>query len=282
MPDVASRRRRDDRTMRTSTTTEPASTARHDVPSLRRGGSLARISGWCFDHRAKVVAAWLLVLAAILGGAGALGARFGSSSAVPGSDSAAGFAVLAKYFPELGTGGESGTIVFRARQGVENPEVRAAMEKLFVLINAGFPDGNGVPRHPGASVVSPYSEQGVGQIVRAGPLANQVAYAQVNLSADVDDTESGLIGDAIADHAPVIEGLEVLPGGQYLATVHPPRSELIGLAFAIVVLILAFGSVLAWAFRLPSRSPASARASARACCSAISSPSPTPPPSSGR
>jgi beta-glucosidase len=52
--------------MRTSTTTEPASTATHDVPRVGRGGSLARISGWCFDHRAKVVVAWLLVLAAIL------------------------------------------------------------------------------------------------------------------------------------------------------------------------------------------------------------------------
>src|SRR5262249_3980313 len=112
-------------------------------------------------------------------------------------------------------------------------------------VDAGFPDGNGVPHHPGATVISPYSEQGRGQIAREGPLANQVAYAQVNFSSDVDDTESGLIGDAIALHAPAIEGLQVLPGGQYLASVEPPKTELIGLSFAIVWLILAFGSVLA-------------------------------------
>ena len=34
-------------------------------------------------------------------------------------------------------------------------------------------------------------------------------------------------------------------GGQYLASVEPPETELIGIAFAVVVLILAFGSVLA-------------------------------------
>jgi putative drug exporter of the RND superfamily len=215
------------------------------APTGRRATRLARVSGWCFDHRTKVVAGWLVVLVAVLGAAGVVGARFSASSSVPGCDSAAGFAVLTKYFPELGTGGQSGTIVFRARQGVDDPEVRAAMKKLFALVGAGFPDGNGVPRHPGATVISPYSEQGRAQIAREGPLANQVAYAQVNLSADVDDTESGLIGDAIRDHAPAIEGLQVLPGGQYLASVEPPQTELIGLAFAIVVLILAFGSVLA-------------------------------------
>lgn len=67
----------------------------------------------------------------------------------------------------------------------------------------------------------------------------------MNLSAAVDDTESGLIGQAISEHAPAIDGLEVLPGGQYLAVVEPPQTELIGLAFAMLVLIIAFGSVLA-------------------------------------
>ena len=67
----------------------------------------------------------------------------------------------------------------------------------------------------------------------------------MNLAADVDDTESGRIGDLIAEEAPAIDGLEVLAGGQYLASVEPPESELIGIAFAVVVLIVAFGSVLA-------------------------------------
>jgi putative drug exporter of the RND superfamily len=67
----------------------------------------------------------------------------------------------------------------------------------------------------------------------------------VNLSADVDDTESALIGELIADEAPSIDGLEVFAGGQYLASIEPPQSELIGIAFAVVVLIVAFGSVLA-------------------------------------
>src|SRR5262249_59770125 len=99
----------------------------------------------------------LVALVAILAAAGALGATFSAGSTVPGSDSASGYAVLAKYFPALGTGGQSGTIVFRARQGVDDPAVRAAMQELFALVDAGFPDGNGVPHPPGPTVISPTS-----------------------------------------------------------------------------------------------------------------------------
>ena len=110
--------------------------------------------------------------------------------------------MLEQYFAELGAGGGSGTIVFRADQGVDDPAVRAGMEELFATVNAGFPDENGEPQHPGATVVSPYSEQGASQIAQQGPLAGQLAYAQVNLSADVDVTESAALGEAISDHAP--------------------------------------------------------------------------------
>ena len=44
---------------------------------------------------------------------------------------------------------------------------------------------------------------------------------------------------------PEVDGLTVELGGQAFAEFEPPESELIGLAFAIVVLIVAFGSVLA-------------------------------------
>ncbi|HVL06502.1 MAG TPA: MMPL family transporter [Acidimicrobiales bacterium] len=235
--------------MRTSTTKTtpitPPNAGKGGEPSGRRATLLGRIAGWCFENRVKAVGLWLAALFMIFGAAGALGPRFSASSAVPDSGSAAGFAVLQEHFPDLGTGGQSGTIVFRARQGVDDPGVRAAMEALFTLVDAGFPDGAGVPKHPGGTVVSPYSEGGKGQIARSGPLANQVAYAQVNLSTAVDDTESGLLGRAISAHAPVIDGLDVLPGGQYLAVIEPPKTELIGVAFAVLVLIIAFGSVLA-------------------------------------
>ena len=206
---------------------------------------LARVGAWCFDHRKAAVGIWFAALIAIFGAAGTIGAAYDASTDIPDSESADGFDVLEQYFAELGAGGASGTIVFRADQGVDNPAVMAAMEELFATVNAGFPDENGKPQHPGATVISPYSDQGESQIADQGPLAGQLAYAQLNLAADVDLTESAALGEAISDNAPRIDGLEVLPGGTALAVFEPPATEFIGLAFAIVVLILAFGSVLA-------------------------------------
>ena len=211
----------------------------------RRSGPLARIGAWLFDHRKAAVGIWFAALMVVLGAAGGFGAAYDASPDIPDSESADGFDVLEQYFAELGAGGGSGTIVFRADQGVDDPAVVAAMDELFAAVNAGFPDEDGNPLHPGATVVSPYSDQGESQIARQGPLAGQLAYAQVNLAADVGLTESAALGEAISDAAPSVEGLEVLPGGTALAVFETPKTEFIGLAFAIVVLILAFGSVLA-------------------------------------
>ena len=214
-------------------------------PNAPASGLLARIGAWCYDHRKAAVGIWLAALVVVFGAAGAIGDAYDAATDIPDSESADGFDVLDQYFSELGAGGASGTIVFRADQGIDDPTVSAAMEELFATVNAGFPDENGDPQHPGATVISPYSEQGESQIARHGPLAGELAYAQVNLASDVELTAAAALGEAISDAAPTIEGLEVLPGGTALAVFEPPATEFIGLAFAIVVLILAFGSVLA-------------------------------------
>ena len=206
---------------------------------------LARISSWCFDHRWAALGLWLIALFGIGAAAGAVGPAYDGSFDIPDSDSADGFEVLSEHFGDLGAGGLSGTIVFQAEQGVDDPEVMAAMETLFAQVNAGFPDENGEPEHPGATVISPYSPQGQGQIAFQGPLAGKLAFAQVNLAIDVDQTESSFIGVAIEENAPEIDGLTVLPGGAALGEFEPPETELIGLAFAVVVLIVSFGSVMA-------------------------------------
>ena len=105
---------------------------------------------------------------------------------------------------ELGAGGGSGTIVFRADQGVDDPAVTAAMEELFATVNAGFPDQDGNPQHPGPPSSRPTPSKAARRS-SARPLAGQLAYAQVNLAADVGLTESAALGEAIADEAPVVD-----------------------------------------------------------------------------
>ena len=67
----------------------------------------------------------------------------------------------------------------------------------------------------------------------------------MNLDDSLDQVELSDIGAEIGDLVPAVDGVTVEVGGRALAEFEPPESELIGLGFAIVVLILAFGSVLA-------------------------------------
>ena len=165
----------------------------------RSTSRLGRVAGWCFDHRTKAIGLWLVAVVAVFGAVGAAGSQFSTNAQVPGSGSAAGFAVLAEYFPELGTGGQTGTIVFTAAQGVDDPEVRAAMEELFATVDAGFPDDRG-GRSIRARPWSRPTQKAARARSRGRALAGRVAYARC-LSSDVDDTESGQLGKAISEHA---------------------------------------------------------------------------------
>ncbi|MEX0848019.1 MAG: MMPL family transporter [Ilumatobacteraceae bacterium] len=193
---------------------------------------LARLGRWCFRHRRATLAAWLVALVGVgIIANGVVGPAFSSQFSIPASESASGFEVLTKQFPAVGAGSQSGTIVFRSAQGVDDPAVVSAMTELFDEVGA----------LPGVTVVSPYGEAGVGNINQDGT----IAFADVNLDNSLDQNEMASTGTGIVEMLPSIDGLQVEVGGQVLAEFEPPESELIGLGFAIIVLILAFGSVLA-------------------------------------
>ncbi|MBK5288896.1 MAG: MMPL family transporter [Acidimicrobiia bacterium] len=190
--------------------------------------SLAR---WCFRHRWLVVGLWLVALVGVNAIGASIGAANQSGFETPASESTAGLAILNRNFPGSGGGRLGGSIVFKAAAGVQAPEVQAAMTELFGEVGT----------IGGVAVISPYDPLGTQQISADG----KIAFAEVNLSDRVSQTEAGKIGARIRRLAPKIDGLQVEVGGNALGKFQPPESELIGLAFAIVVLILAFGSVLA-------------------------------------
>jgi RND superfamily putative drug exporter len=181
-----------------------------------------------------VLGVWVAVLVIGLMASGAVGDAFRDEFGGQG-ESKRGFDVLDAEFGGQGTG-ITGTIVFEAAQGVDDPEVREAMEAIF----ASVAEERDVLR-----VVSPYSEEGARQISSRGPDAGQIAYADVELDEDIEFTRAGEIRDAVIDDAPDIDGLRIEFGGFIFAEFENPQSEVLGLAFAIIILIVAFGSVLA-------------------------------------
>jgi RND superfamily putative drug exporter len=192
---------------------------------------LARLGGWSFRHPRKIVGVWVAVVVVVFGSVAAIGPAFDASFEVPASEGRRGFDALDTHFGGFGSG-TSGSIVFRSHAGIDDPTVQAAMEELFAAVN----------EFEGVIVTSPYGGRGAASQVSVD---RKVAFAAVNLAADLDFIETALIGADIAELAPEVPGLQIEIGGQVLAEFEPPESELIGLALAVVVLIVSFGSVVA-------------------------------------
>jgi putative drug exporter of the RND superfamily len=195
-----------------------------------------RLGRWCYDHRWKVVGVWVAAL--VVGGValtGAGGSQTNADFSLPDVESKRGIDILDESFGGQGAG-STGTIVFGADAGVDDPEVRSAMGELFDEV-AGV---EGI-----TSVASPYGSEGADQIAREGPDAGQVAYAEVELSSDLDEAEVTEAADAVKDIVPNVDGVDIELGGFVFADFEDPSSEILGVGFAVVILILAFGSVLA-------------------------------------
>ncbi len=207
------------------------------LPSDAVDSAWGKLGRFGFRRRWLVLCTWIAVLATVFVLVGTIGASSDSSFSIPDSESKSGFDTLDAYFGGAGSG-RSGTIIFRADQGVDDLQIQATMTDLF----------DEVARIDGVTLISPYAPEGrrLGQVATEGDLAGQVAYARVDLAETLSETQSGEIGKEIVGLVPAdVDGLQVEVGGRALGEFAPPESELIGLGFAIVILILAFGSVLA-------------------------------------
>ncbi|MEM7140885.1 MAG: MMPL family transporter [Actinomycetota bacterium] len=191
---------------------------------------VARIGRWCHENRKAALGIWVLSLVLLGIGVGVVGNGFDAEQEIPGSETEDGFEVVDEFFGGLGNG-LTGQIVFTAPQGVDDPAVVEAMTDMFAEAD----------EIEFVAIGSPYTglTGGISE-------DNTIAFADVNLDREVSQEESGAIGEEIGDLIPTdVEGLRVELGGVALAEFEPPETELIGLAFAIVILILATGSVIA-------------------------------------
>jgi putative drug exporter of the RND superfamily len=196
---------------------------------------MAAMARWCFLRQAWVLVAWLALLV-ILGVAGrAAGSAYSNTLTLPGTGSTTALQLLEQAFP--GHAGDQDSVVWRVSPGtVEAPAVRARITTMLARV-AAAPSV--------ASVISPYSAVGAGQVSRSG----QIAYATVVFDAQAANLPvadvNRVISLAEAARAP---GLQVELGGQAVETALRPSigiSAVIGLAAAAVVLFIAFGSLLA-------------------------------------
>ncbi len=190
------------------------------------------IAKFCYRRRRYVLAGWVAFLVGLLAVSTAFGGEFTTEFKLPGSESQAAIDLLEDSGVAERTG-QQGQIVFQADQGVDDPAVRQAIEGLLAEIRSSV---------PGVETVSPYEPGKDYQIADDG----KIAYAELNFSdRDFDDyTDDADIIKGMRDKVDVA-GLRVELGGDMFADEPQFSSEYIGVAAAIVILLIAFGSVIA-------------------------------------
>jgi RND superfamily putative drug exporter len=196
-----------------------------------------RLARTCYHHRRAVLGGWVALLVALLVLANAFGGVFKVDFKLPGSESERAFAILeAKGFGDRT--GEQGQIVVQAPQGVDDPRVEAALERFFGQVRDEV---------RGVTIVSPYTEAGARQVADRGAEAGRIAYAEINFA---DRPSSDYQHDAeevkalLAD-VQLPDGARVELGGGIFQDEAFGSSEGLGLLLALIILLVAFGSVLA-------------------------------------
>jgi RND superfamily putative drug exporter len=198
---------------------------------------LQRLARFCYRRRRLVLIAWILAVIVVGVLAKTDGGKDATNFSLPGTESQQAFDLLKTSFPAKS--GDTADIVFAdsGPQGVRAPAVRSRMEAAFAAAKSS---------NPHVSAVSdPYSAQGARQISANG----QVAFAEIQLdirSNDLPKAAAGQIHGAIVKAAAPGNGLNVQFAGNLFETRTPPGgTEAVGFIAAIIVLLLAFGSLLA-------------------------------------
>src|SRR3954447_8855199 len=193
---------------------------------------LQRLERFSYRRRRWVLGGWIILLVATFALASSLNGAFKTEFKLPGTESQEAFDLLAKS--SFKNRQVSAQIVFATNQGVDDAAVQQAMEGLFAEIEDKIAD---------VEVASPYAAEGARQIARNG----KIAYAEVNF-ADRSGEELTNAGKEIKRLAHKIDvpRLTLEFGGDlFTAAEMGGASEAIGLLAAMIILLLAFGSLLA-------------------------------------
>ncbi len=193
-----------------------------------RRDRLAELASWCYSHRRRVLVLWVVALVGATLASGSIGGDHHADYAMPGSQSAAVRDLLADHFPE-----QSGDAVYLVahspgRTMLSDPATAARLTALADEVRTADHVAEVNP-----PLVAPDGRTSITSIQLDLPTEKVPVTSVEHLitqveAADGDDLELELGGQAV-------QGAESSEAG----------SESIGLAVALVILLLAFGSALA-------------------------------------
>jgi putative drug exporter of the RND superfamily len=198
-------------------------------------GLLRRLGGFCARRAPWVLAAWIVLAIGLVVLANSVGRPTNDDLTLPGTGSTEAQDLLDKDLPEQANGSvpivieaEKGTLASGANKQAVTDTVKSLKQNQYV-----------------SAALSPYSEQGAGDITANGKIA-YIAVALTISSGALDESEANSVFNSAE---PAREaGLEVSAGGylgQELSSPSTRASEIIGVVAALIVLLFAFRTFVA-------------------------------------
>jgi putative drug exporter of the RND superfamily len=187
---------------------------------------LGRIGAWCYDHRRRVLAGWILAVIAIAAVAAAAGSRFENDFGGVGQSQQVQD-LLTRRFPAQA--GDQAQVVFRSSGPVRAPGTATRISRALAAIRP----------LPSVTSVSPPITASDGHTALA-----TIQFDAISARLPAGEV-SAVIATARSYAAP---GLQVALGGAPVSAVVSPSpgpSEGIGIGAAVVIMLVAFGSVVA-------------------------------------
>jgi RND superfamily putative drug exporter len=200
---------------------------------LHADGALARWARFVVHHRGRVLLSLIGFVVALGVLAGTFGGEWANSFSIPGAESQRATDLLKERFPSQA--GDTATIVVQSESSVDDPVVKQKINDLLAEA-ATLPEVSGV--------VSPYDNPAAISADRT------IAFATVNYekqSSEIEVADAKKLLDLVDNSSTA--GFRVEAGGAVTAqaeSVDPfGISAIVGILAAIVILMIAFGSVIA-------------------------------------
>ncbi len=198
--------------------------------------TLGRLAGACYDRRRTVLLIWILAIIGITVISQVVGTHFENRFTAGNTPSQKAQNILQSRFPAKS--GDTADVVFHTTAPIATAANQAAITKVATSLE---------PLPYVQSVTSPFSATGAHQIA---PQRNgNIAFAEIQFTTDTADIPTGAVKRIIATaQAATTKGFQVELGGNPIsaaATAAPGPSEGIGITAAILIMLLAFGSVVA-------------------------------------
>jgi putative drug exporter of the RND superfamily len=197
-------------------------------------GFLDRLGRRAVRRRWWFIGTWIVAAVAIVALAGALDGQFSDNFRIPDAQSQEALDLLEQDFPEAA--GDNALVVFQTPEGITGSSIEPAIAASVAALG----------KIPGVtSVTNPYGPAGPAFISKSG----DIAVVTVQFDTKAQDLQKDVFTQIEAATDPATQaGVEVAYGGAVTDYADQPPSgnaDLIGLLAAVVILLFAFGSVVA-------------------------------------